>query len=474
MPIPAGTGLTRASFVSRTAGLALAHLRRRRALGAGVRGGDRERRPRAGAERARRRLPHGRDRRALGALPGRRSEVLPAAPEHRDRAERRDCVQPGRPAALASDGRRPLDAARRGEGLGDPGDRLRQLRRVALHVASLLGGRRDRTRRCAPAGSGGYLDAVGTPDNPMQGLSLDTALQPALATKKMPVATLQAADQYTFAPPGLPPHPLEVSMLQEAANIGAAHANSSDPGLATAGSIALESHHLYSQLGSFKYGFNSPVAYPATTTRSRTGSPGSRRWSPPGCRCGWSTITRRASSTRMRRRRRRSRRGLQLTSDSLLAFQRDLEARGVADRVMMYVWSEFGRRAAENASAGTDHGSAGIGFLIGTKVNGQMIGGFPGVTGRAQQPRQPRADRRLPGGLLGDSRAVAQGRREPDPPERLGLPAADAAQVRLRRRVAATVLPVRRRPPADRSALQVTAKEFYYSLSRGRRRPGRP
>jgi uncharacterized protein (DUF1501 family) len=73
--------------------------------------------------------------------------------------------------------------------------------------------------------------------------------------------------------------------------------------------------------------------------------------------------------------------GLQLTSDSLLAFQRDLESRGVADRVLIYVWSEFGRRAAENASAGTDHGSAGIGFLIGTKASGQMIGGFPGVTG---------------------------------------------------------------------------------------------
>ena len=85
--------------------------------------------------------------------------------------------------------------------------------------------------------------------------------------------------------------------------------------------------------------------------------------------------------------------GLQLTSDSLLAFQRDLEARGVADRVLIYVWSEFGRRGAENASAGTDHGSAGIGFLIGTKVNGQQIGGFPGVTRRAQQPGQPRARR---------------------------------------------------------------------------------
>jgi uncharacterized protein (DUF1501 family) len=45
------------------------------------------------------------------------------------------------------------------------------------------------------------------------------------------------------------------------------------------------------------------------------------------------------------------------------------------------VWSEFGRRAAENASAGTDHGSAGIGFVIGTKATGQQVGTFPGVTG---------------------------------------------------------------------------------------------
>jgi uncharacterized protein (DUF1501 family) len=71
--------------------------------------------------------------------------------------------------------------------------------------------------------------------------------------------------------------------------------------------------------------------------------------------------------------------GLQLTSDSLLAFQRDLETRGVADRVLVHVWSEFGRRAKENGSQGTDHGSGGIGFLIGSRVRGAMIGEFPGI-----------------------------------------------------------------------------------------------
>jgi len=49
--------------------------------------------------------------------------------------------------------------------------------------------------------------------------------------------------------------------------------------------------------------------------------------------------------------------------------------------VMIHVWSEFGRRAAQNASAGTDHGSAGIGFLIGSKLKGQQVGSFPGITG---------------------------------------------------------------------------------------------
>jgi uncharacterized protein (DUF1501 family) len=71
--------------------------------------------------------------------------------------------------------------------------------------------------------------------------------------------------------------------------------------------------------------------------------------------------------------------GLKLTADSLLAFQRDLEHRGLADRVLVHVWSEFGRRAKENGSLGTDHGAAGIGFLVGTRVRGRMIGEFPGL-----------------------------------------------------------------------------------------------
>ncbi len=56
---------------------------------------------------------------------------------------------------------------------------------------------------------GRYLDVIGAPDNPLQGLTLDVALQPALATAKVPVATLQAPNMYGFTAPGLLPlHPL--------------------------------------------------------------------------------------------------------------------------------------------------------------------------------------------------------------------------------------------------------------------------
>jgi uncharacterized protein (DUF1501 family) len=70
---------------------------------------------------------------------------------------------------------------------------------------------------------------------------------------------------------------------------------------------------------------------------------------------------------------------LDLTARSLRSFQRDLESRGIADRVLVLVWSEFGRRVEQNGSNGTDHGAAGVGLLMGSRVRGQMLGEFPGL-----------------------------------------------------------------------------------------------
>ena len=67
-------------------------------------------------------------------------------------------------------------------------------------------------------------------------------------------------------------------------------------------------------------------------------------------------------------------------SESLSAFQNDLAAKGVADRVVTLVFSEFGRRAEENASKGTDHGAAGPVLVVGPGVRGGLLGGVPDLS----------------------------------------------------------------------------------------------
>jgi uncharacterized protein (DUF1501 family) len=65
---------------------------------------------------------------------------------------------------------------------------------------------------------------------------------------------------------------------------------------------------------------------------------------------------------------------------SILAFYQDLAALGVADRVVGICFSEFGRRVKENASAGTDHGTAAPVLLFGNPVNGGLHGPHPSLT----------------------------------------------------------------------------------------------
>jgi uncharacterized protein (DUF1501 family) len=62
---------------------------------------------------------------------------------------------------------------------------------------------------------------------------------------------------------------------------------------------------------------------------------------------------------------------------SVRAFLDDLDQAGAADRVLVLVFSEFGRRLAENASGGTDHGTAAPVFLLGKAVHPGLHGPYP-------------------------------------------------------------------------------------------------
>jgi uncharacterized protein (DUF1501 family) len=63
--------------------------------------------------------------------------------------------------------------------------------------------------------------------------------------------------------------------------------------------------------------------------------------------------------------------------DAVNSFQNEMEAIGRAENVVVMTFSEFGRRANENASMGTDHGAAAPMFLIGNRVKGGLHGSIP-------------------------------------------------------------------------------------------------
>lgn len=65
-------------------------------------------------------------------------------------------------------------------------------------------------------------------------------------------------------------------------------------------------------------------------------------------------------------------------SDAVAAFFTDLWAHDAAEDVVMLVFSEFGRRIADNGG-GTDHGAAGIAFLLGDAVKGGLYGEYPSL-----------------------------------------------------------------------------------------------
>lgn len=225
---------------------------------------------------------------------------------------------------------------------------------------------------------GRMLDVIGTPDNPMQGLSLDGWLSPALASARAPVAAIEGSGYELWAA-GVWSEPEEL-MFNALGRVGAAAAAGDEPGLAAAGTVSQRVAMLREQLLPFSGGdggIASPVGYPDGDFGSSLAGLAAMLDAGLPIRCaalsavgGYDTHEGQADSFGD---------DLGRTLDSILAFQRDLEARRLDGRVMTLVWSEFGRRPEENGSLGTDHGAAGTAFLVGSRAAGQMIGEFPGL-----------------------------------------------------------------------------------------------
>jgi uncharacterized protein (DUF1501 family) len=227
---------------------------------------------------------------------------------------------------------------------------------------------------------GRYLDVAGSLSNPLQGLSLGDSLAPALATATNPVAAVSSPADYSFWANGLDDPVLSLA-LDTIGQLGAIPASS--PAFAQARRAAANMIEVRGQVAPFVTAggtpnYNSPVSYPtsapqfddrlaALAAMLAAGLPIScASLEAPGT---YDTHSDEVATLAT---------NLQQTVDGVVAFQRDLEARGIADRVLIQLWSEFGRRPQDNGS-GCDHGAAGVAFLVGTRASGVMVGEFPGL-----------------------------------------------------------------------------------------------
>jgi uncharacterized protein (DUF1501 family) len=225
---------------------------------------------------------------------------------------------------------------------------------------------------------GRYLDAHGTPDNPLQGLSLDTFLSPVLAPASAPVATIQTPQNYWVGVRNVQ-IPAMLNGTFEAAQQLAQITNGCDPAISQANEAMSAMMGVDADLVPIQGETPSPAGgaqYPAGSFANSLAILADMIDQGLPLRCvtiqgpgGYDTH---ASQTGILPN------NLDVLSKSLSAFQADIEGRGIDDRVVVHVWSEFGRRAYDNGS-GTDHGAAGASLLIGTSVTGQMVGEFPGV-----------------------------------------------------------------------------------------------
>jgi uncharacterized protein (DUF1501 family) len=240
------------------------------------------------------------------------------------------------------------------------------------------------TLRDSPGWLGRWVDRHGGADNPFQGLSLSGELSPLLRGTRAPVAAVSSPADAQAWIPGVWDEWSD-RYLQSYVRLASARPAAAGPAAVMA--AARQSRQVADALEPYvKDGDQGPdplappVAYPATGERG--GALAERLQvlagllaQPLGIRVATVEADgdfdthddQRASLTR----------DLGNLSGALGAFQADLEARGVADRVLTLVWTEFGRRPQENGSSGTDHGAGGIGFVLGTRVKPGLLTPYP-------------------------------------------------------------------------------------------------
>lgn len=238
------------------------------------------------------------------------------------------------------------------------------------------------TDRAASGWLGRWLDRHGSSENPLQGLTLGSTLSPVLATGKAPVAALESPRDV-----GLDVWGTEEKLqprLQAAWEQLTHAARGGGDGPRSVRTAATLAKRVGDRLAPYaERDGNDPLApgvsYPEddgfATRLSRLAALIAQ---PLGVRVAavqadgeFDTHDNQPEDLAS---------ALRSVSQGLAAFQADLEARGVADRVLTLVWSEFGRRPKGNESSGTDHGAGGVAWVQGNRAASGVLTEYPSLT----------------------------------------------------------------------------------------------
>jgi uncharacterized protein (DUF1501 family) len=234
------------------------------------------------------------------------------------------------------------------------------------------------TDQSAPGWLGRWLDRAGGRDNPLQGVSMGYGLSPVMRSGRAPVAAVASPGDAGFWIRGVWGDAFDDAMAAYARMgkvHGGGHALSASREAARLAKLVADRLTPYAEHDGVDP-LASSVAYPEDSDfgqrlrylAAMISKPLGIRVADVEAGVDFDTHDNQKELTTL----------LGEVSECLSAFQADLEARGLSNRVLTFVWSEFGRRPEENGS-GTDHGAAGTAFVVGSRARGQMVGEFPGL-----------------------------------------------------------------------------------------------
>jgi uncharacterized protein (DUF1501 family) len=230
---------------------------------------------------------------------------------------------------------------------------------------------------------GRWLDKSGSASNPLQAISIDTALSKSIRTQTAPVCAINSLSSLGFTmnpqgganlPGGGVNNPLDANATLN--GLGGVPVGANNLHLARSRTTYSTAVDVYTDANPGAHPFTPGSNYPAGSSLSTKLKLAAHLL---GLGLGTRVVTIHWGSFDTH--------GSQLSSQdpqlqtlslALGAFQADLAARGIAQNVTTLVFSEFGRRVAENSS-GTDHGAGGLMMLAGQPVKGGWAADFPGT-----------------------------------------------------------------------------------------------